>query len=75
MTLTMGRQEQDAATLSGHPSEASDDYVVETETETERPRPPASLQIVRFFEAILIIAITIVSFAVFWMVGLIIGVF
>lgn len=67
MTLTTGRQ-----TLAGPSSEPSDDYVIETET--ERPRPPVSLQILRFFQAILIIAIAILSFAVFWMVGLIIGV-
>jgi hypothetical protein len=68
MTLTTGRQE-----LAGHSGEPSDDYIIETET--ERPRPPASLQIIRFLQAILIIAIAVLSFAVFWMVGLIIGVF
>lgn len=73
MTLTMGRQGQDAATLAGQSGEVSDDYIVETGT--ERPRTPASLQIIRFLQAILIIAIAVLSFAVFWMVGLIIGIF
>ena len=66
MTLTMGRRGQDEAMLN-------DDYVIVTGT--ERPHRPASLRIIRFFEAIVIIAIAILSFAVFWMVGLIIGIF
>ncbi len=66
MSLTMGRRGQDAAT-------SNDDYVIVTGT--ERPQRPASLRIIRFFEAIVVIAIAILSFAVFWMAGLVIGVF
>lgn len=73
MAATLGRQRQGEASLIRQADEVTDDYIVETGT--DRPRTPASLRIVRFFEAILIIAIAILSFAVFWMVGLIIGIF
>jgi len=71
MAATLGRQGD--ARLMRQPDEVADDYIVETGTEW--PRTPASLRVIRFLEAILIIAIAILSFAVFWMVGLIIGVF
>jgi len=51
----------------------SDDYIVETGAETRLP--PASLQVVRFLQFILIAAIALLSVAVFWMIGLILGVF
>lgn len=73
MAATLGRQRQGGASPIQQADEVTDDYIVETGT--DRPRKPASLRIVRFFEAILIIAIAILSFAVFWMVGLIIGIF
>ncbi|HXP03317.1 MAG TPA: hypothetical protein VN808_04290 [Stellaceae bacterium] len=73
MAATLGRQKNDDARSIEHSDALIDDYVIETET--ERPGPPASLRIVRFFQAVLIIAIAILSFAVFWMVGLIIGIF
>src|SRR5258708_1897811 len=73
MALTLGRQGQGDARAVGQPDELTDDYVVETGT--ERERIPASFQIFRLLQAVLIIAIAILSFAVFWMVGLIIGIF
>jgi hypothetical protein len=73
MATTLGRQRNDDAGSVGHSDELRDDYVIEIET--ERPRPPASFQIVRLLQAVLIIAIAALSFAIFWMVGLIIGIF
>ena len=73
MALTLGRQGQGDARAVGQPDELTDDYIVETGT--ERERIPASFQIFRLLQAVLIIAIAILSFAVFWMVGLIIGIF
>lgn len=56
-----------------HTNEMGDDYLVETGAEP--PRTPISLQIVRVLQAILFLAIAALSFAIFWIVGLILGVF
>ena len=68
---SLGRQRQSDA--NSQSDEVRDDYIVERED--QQPRTPASLRIIRFLQAILIIVIAILSFAVFWMVGLIIGIF
>jgi hypothetical protein len=50
-----------------------DDYFVESGA---RPvRPSASLRIIRFLQFILVVAIAALSFAICWLVGLIVGVF
>jgi hypothetical protein len=73
MAVTLGRHGNEGARPTEQSDELSDDYVVETGT--EQPRTPASFQIVRLLQAVLIVAIAILSFAVFWMVGLLIGIF
>jgi len=55
------------------PDQPPDDYIVESTTEPARP--PVSLQIVRVLQAVLIAAIALLSLAVFWMIGLILGIF
>jgi hypothetical protein len=80
MALTMrgrgGREGYEPAEIrvAGHPGQPpSDDYFVES---GEKPvRTPVSLQVVGVLEFILIVAIAILSLAVFWMVGLIVGFF
>jgi len=52
--------------------QTGDDYIIETEAAPARP--PASLLIVRVLQAILIAAIAVLSLAVFWMVGLLLGI-
>jgi hypothetical protein len=56
-----------------HPDRLGDDYLVETGAEPARP--PVLLQIVRLLQVILFLAIAALSFAIFWMVGLILGIF
>jgi hypothetical protein len=73
MAVTLGRQSDEDARPIGQSNAASDDYLVEAET--ERQRPSAGFQLARLLQAVLIVAIAILSFAVFWMVGLIIGIF
>jgi hypothetical protein len=69
-----GRQTYQPADLRpvGQTGGPSDDYLVETGT--ERVRPPASVQIVRVLQAVLVVAIALLSLAVFWMIGLIFGI-
>lgn len=55
------------------PGQRSDDYFVETESEADRPA--AGLQAVRVLQAVLIAVIALLSLAVFWMIGLIVGIF
>jgi hypothetical protein len=57
---------------AGVPGQTGDDYIIETEATPARP--PASLLIVRVLQAILIAAIALLSLAVFWMVGLLLGI-
>jgi len=54
---------------SGPPS---DDYILETEIEAARP--PVGLQAIRVLQAVLIVAIAVLSFAVFWIVAMIFGI-
>jgi hypothetical protein len=70
MALTYrGSGEQGRA---GPPLSASDDYLLDTDLEVERP--PAGQQAVRLLQAVLFVVIAALSFAVFWMVGLMLGV-
>jgi hypothetical protein len=55
------------------PGQPADDYILETEVEASRP--PVRLQILRVLQALLIVGIALLSLAVFWMIGLIIGIF
>lgn len=57
---------------AGVSGQAGDDYIIEAETTPARP--PVSLLIVRVLQAILIAAIALLSLAVFWMIGIILGV-
>jgi len=79
MALTLrgggGRESHEPAEIRvvGHPGQPSDDYFVES---GEKPvRTPVSLRVIGVLEFILIVAIAILSLAVFWMVGLIVGFF
>jgi hypothetical protein len=56
----------------GQPNQLGDDYLVETGAEPAQS--PVSLRIVRVLEAILIVAIALLSLAVFWTVGMLLGI-
>jgi hypothetical protein len=56
----------------GQPNQLGDDYLVETGA--ERARSPVSLRIIRFLEAVLIVVIALLSLAVFWTVGMLLGI-
>jgi len=58
---------------SGSTGRTSDDYFVETEGDVERPR--VAWQAVRVLQAVLIAVIALLSLAVFWMIGLVLGIF
>jgi hypothetical protein len=55
------------------PGQPADDYILQTEVEASRP--PVGLQLVRVLQAVLIAAIALLSLAVFWMIGLMLGIF
>jgi hypothetical protein len=71
MALTLGRGSRGTQPLQ--PGQRPDDYFVENESDEDRPR--AGLQALRVLQAVLFVVITLLSLAVFWMVGLILGIF
>jgi hypothetical protein len=53
--------------------EPAGDYLVQTEI---RPtRPPVALQAVRVLQAVVVVIIALISLAMFWTVGLLLGIF
>jgi hypothetical protein len=74
LTSEQRRRDYQPAELrpAGQSNQPGDDYLVETGAESARP--PVSLQIVRVLQAILIVAIALLSLAVFWMIGMIVGI-
>jgi hypothetical protein len=50
-----------------------DDYLIEGEGPAERSR--AGLQIVRGVQAVLVVVLALLSLTMFWMIGLMLGVF
>jgi hypothetical protein len=57
----------------GQPDQSIDDYLVEPEM---RPaRPPVGLQAFRVVQGVMIAAIALLSLAVFWIIGMILGIF
>ena len=56
----------------GQFGQPADDYLVEAESEAVRP--PAAQQAVRVLQLVLIAVIAVLSLAVFWMIGLILGI-
>ena len=50
---------------------APDEYVVVTDIDASRP--PAAFQAVRLLQAVLVIVIALLSFAVFWMIAMLLG--
>lgn len=57
----------------GQYSEPPDDYLVEAETQTTRA--PVAVQAARVLQFVLLLVIALLSLAVFWMIGLILGIF
>jgi hypothetical protein len=55
------------------PHEPADDYFIETEDAT--PRVPFSYRILRLLQGIVLLIIAALSLALFWLIGLILGVF
>jgi hypothetical protein len=55
------------------PDEPADDYFIETEDAT--PRVPFSYRILRLLQGIMVLVIAVLSLALFWLVGTILGVF
>jgi hypothetical protein len=51
----------------------ADDYLIETEETT--PRVPFSYRVLRLLQGIMVLVIAAVSLALFWLIGLILGVF
>jgi|HubBroStandDraft_6_1064221.scaffolds.fasta_scaffold510271_2 hypothetical protein len=55
------------------PDDPADDYFIETEDTT--PRVPFSYRFMRLLQGIVVLVIAALSLALFWLIGLILGVF
>jgi hypothetical protein len=54
------------------PDDPADDYFIETEDTT--PRVPFSYRVLRLLQGIMVLVIAVLSLALFWLVGLILGI-
>jgi hypothetical protein len=59
--------------VTARPGEPADDYLIDTGAVA--PQVPMSYRILRLLQGIMLVVIAALSLAIFWLVGLLIGVF